>query len=227
MRFLLSPLFPTPARPGAAALALGLHAGIIAAAMGHAGVSAGPTVEPPPIVLPVLTGPLDGPPGAPSRGAPVGPAPLPPAPADPIGLPPPLDPLALPEPGSTRLGARPGPVDVILRGGAPGGRAIGPPDEPTLTPPVLLGRLDLRFPPQHRPGLVDVEYVIDTTGRMDPSSYHVVGHPDAGLAALVEEALRNARFRPARIGDHVVSVRVRQRFRFEQGDEGGLTAPIR
>ena len=64
-------------------------------------------------------------------------------------------------------------------------------------------------------GLVQIEYVVGINGRMDPRSVRVVAssHPGFLLAAL--DALKGARFRPARKGGRAVPVLVQQTIRFQ------------
>lgn len=63
-------------------------------------------------------------------------------------------------------------------------------------------------------GWVEVEYVVNTDGRVDRRSLRVLAssHPAFLLSAL--EAIGRARFRPARRGSHPVAVLVRQTIRF-------------
>ena len=65
-------------------------------------------------------------------------------------------------------------------------------------------------------GVVQVEYVVGSDGRVDPQSVRVLAstHPAFLLAAL--EALRDARFKPARRGGRSIAVLVQQTIRFRQ-----------
>ncbi len=63
-------------------------------------------------------------------------------------------------------------------------------------------------------GLVQLQYVVGTDGRVDEQSIHVLtsSHPAFLLAAL--QALRDSRFKPARRGGRPVAVLVQQTIRF-------------
>ena len=227
----MAPILPAAngrsGQPFAAALALMMHAGLIAVALDRTAATAPQPVNPvTPIVLPIVDAPVPQRfPGAPGA-APGSPVLLPPAPPDPTfgGLHPVIAPLPLSfpdgvsrpvDPARFTIPPRSGPV--ILPGANPG----------EVIPPRLLDSLNVRFSPDQPAGVVDVEYVIETTGRMELSSYHVVGHPDSGLAALVRSALVKAHFQPAREGDHPVRALVRQRFRFERGGSAEVGASVR
>ncbi len=89
---------------------------------------------------------------------------------------------------------------------------------PTWYPSSLLYPRDsaLGHPVQ---GRVVMELVIDTTGRVDPSSVVVVSRPDTGLDLPAFEFALKARFRPGRIAGRPVRVRVRLPLEFR-------TAPV-
>lgn len=84
--------------------------------------------------------------------------------------------------------------------------------------PELLDELRPRYPEGLRragvSGLVHLEYVVDSEGRMDTRSVRVVAstHPGFLLAAL--QALRSAHFKPARRGGRRIPVLVQQTIRF-------------
>ena len=84
--------------------------------------------------------------------------------------------------------------------------------------PRLIGMLRPHYPDGLQraqvSGRVQIEYVVGINGRMDPRSVRVVvsSHPGFLLAAL--DALRGARFRPARKGGRTVPVLVQQTIRF-------------
>ncbi len=214
MRLVLSSS-PPRRQPFAAALALAVHAGVITALLGRAAAPVPSSTAPDPAIpLPLWPAELDtGSPGAPA-GAPATLETLLPAPAPLAGPGPVISPLPLP-PG-VGSGNPTGPV------GLPGRISGGPVRwdhvlaDQEVQPPRMLDSLELPFPPGARGGLVEVEYVITTTGRVDLSSYHVMGNPDSALAAAVRGALAVARFRPALRGDRPVRSVVRQRFRFER-----------
>ena len=85
-------------------------------------------------------------------------------------------------------------------------------------PPVLLQELHPRYPEALQrtgvSGLVQVQYVVGRNGRIDERSVRVLGssHPAFLLSAL--EALRNARFKPARRSGRPEAVLVQQTIRF-------------
>jgi len=85
-------------------------------------------------------------------------------------------------------------------------------------PPKLIGELHPRYPRGLEragvTGVVRVEYVVGTTGRMDARSVRVLAstHPGFVLAALA--ALGDARFRPARRNGRPSAVLVQQTIRF-------------
>jgi TonB family protein len=64
-------------------------------------------------------------------------------------------------------------------------------------------------------GLVQAQYVVDTTGRVDTSSVTVVQSDDPRFTASVLTALGQMRFRPARRGGRPVRQLVEQQFRFK------------
>ena len=64
-------------------------------------------------------------------------------------------------------------------------------------------------------GLVKIEYVVGINGRMDPQSVRVVASSHPGFLRAALDALRGARFRPARKGGRTVPVLVQQTIRFQ------------
>lgn len=84
--------------------------------------------------------------------------------------------------------------------------------------PELTEELHPRYPDSLRragvSGLVRVQYVVGSDGRMDPQTITVLAssHPAFLLSAL--EALHDARFKPARRGGRPVAVLVQQTIRF-------------
>ncbi|HET8835968.1 MAG TPA: TonB family protein [Gemmatimonadales bacterium] len=64
-------------------------------------------------------------------------------------------------------------------------------------------------------GQVDATYVVDTTGRVDPSTFQVLASADSLFTASVRTALADTRFRPARRAGKAVRQLVAQRFRFK------------
>jgi protein TonB len=85
-------------------------------------------------------------------------------------------------------------------------------------PPELLEALSPRYPDGLRragvSGLVQVQYVVGSNGRIREGTVRVVvcSHPDFALATL--DALHDARFKPARRGGRPEAVLVQQTFRF-------------
>jgi TonB family protein len=63
-------------------------------------------------------------------------------------------------------------------------------------------------------GRVDLEFVIDTAGRVEPSSLRVLESTHPAFEAAAREALARASFRPARLGSHPVRQLTRQAIRF-------------
>jgi periplasmic protein TonB len=63
-------------------------------------------------------------------------------------------------------------------------------------------------------GRVALEFVIDTTGRVEPASLRVLESTHAAFETAAREALARAVFRPARLGAHPVRQLTRQAIRF-------------
>lgn len=63
-------------------------------------------------------------------------------------------------------------------------------------------------------GAVDLEFVVDTTGRADPATLHVISSSHDRFTAAVRAALEDARFVPGRYNGHAVRTLVRRRFEF-------------
>jgi TonB-like protein len=77
------------------------------------------------------------------------------------------------------------------------------------------------YPPelsaQGKEGKVDATYVVDTTGRVDPTTFRVLQSDDSLFTESVRTSLGEALFRPAkRSGQHVRQL-VQQRFSFKLG----------
>ena len=64
-------------------------------------------------------------------------------------------------------------------------------------------------------GQVVASYVVDTAGRVDTTTIHVLGSDHPRFTESVRTALTEARFRPATRGGHTVRQLVQQRFRFK------------
>jgi protein TonB len=85
-------------------------------------------------------------------------------------------------------------------------------------PPELAHYLHPRYPEALRQagvsGAVQLEYVISTEGRVDPGSIRVLQSRHAAFTAAATEAVRGARFKPARRSGRPVAVLVQQTIRF-------------
>jgi protein TonB len=64
-------------------------------------------------------------------------------------------------------------------------------------------------------GSVEMRFVVDTLGRVEPGSATVLVSTDPRFTAAVEEALPRLRFTPARHGGRAVRMLVQMPFRFE------------
>jgi len=64
-------------------------------------------------------------------------------------------------------------------------------------------------------GQVDATYVVDTTGRVDTSTFQVLASADSLFTESVRTALAETHFRPARRSGKAVRQLVAQRFRFK------------
>jgi len=74
-------------------------------------------------------------------------------------------------------------------------------------------------------GDVRARYVVDTTGRVDTTTIHILESDDPRFAESVRTALGGMRFRPARRGSMVVRQLVEQRFRFRIAPPEQAIAP--
>ena len=87
-----------------------------------------------------------------------------------------------------------------------------------FAPAVLLAQPAPKYPAVlHSAGLsgtVMVEFVIDTTGRVEPVSIRVVESTHRGFDGSARAAVLGASFQPARLGPHSVRQLTRQRVRF-------------
>jgi periplasmic protein TonB len=102
---------------------------------------------------------------------------------------------------------------------APGG-AIG---EATVDEPVRVRVESMpRYPAVLRAigveGIVEMEFVVDTTGRADLATARIISSPDERFTAAVRSALRDTRFVPGRYQGRAVRTLVRRAFRFELED---------
>jgi TonB family protein len=84
--------------------------------------------------------------------------------------------------------------------------------------PELQGDLHLRYPAGLErtgvSGVVELEYVISSSGRVEPRSVRVLESPHPAFSAAATDAVSRARFSPARRGGQPVAVLVRQTIRF-------------
>jgi TonB family protein len=121
----------------------------------------------------------------------------------------------LPLPGSAR--AMIGPASRVLVDSLP---TISKPMETTgrSQSPELIGDLRPDYPMELRRagvrGMVRVEYVVGSNGRMDPRSLRVLYTTHPGFVLTTYQALRKARFRPAQRNGQPVAVTVQQIIRF-------------
>jgi protein TonB len=65
-----------------------------------------------------------------------------------------------------------------------------------------------------RDGEVVAQFVIDTTGRVDMSTFEVMKSTDKSFTVAVEKTLPDMRYYPAEIGGHKVRQLAQQDFRF-------------
>jgi protein TonB len=80
--------------------------------------------------------------------------------------------------------------------------------EPPTYPPVLKAA--------GITGVVEVQYVVDTLGRVEPASITANSATRPPFLDAVRHSLGAARFRPARVRGHPVRQLVQQRFRFDR-----------
>jgi TonB family protein len=64
-------------------------------------------------------------------------------------------------------------------------------------------------------GVVEMEFVIDTTGRANLATAHVLSSPDERFTTAVRSALREARFVPGRYRGRAVPTLVRRAYHFQ------------
>jgi protein TonB len=215
-----------------------LHAAVIgAAAVGTARATAAPDEPPPEQLLFVAPPPAPAPapptPRAPAPPAAPAPATAPTAPTTPVPpLPAPVtvpDVIAPPAPATLppdfferrALGAPP--ASAGAPGGTPGGTGVAPSDgvwssnlvEREVVP---LGGAAPRYPETLRgagvEGEVVAEFVVDTTGRVEPATVTFPQRAHPLFEQAVRQALRGMRFRPAEAGGRTVRQLVRQPFVF-------------
>ncbi len=76
----------------------------------------------------------------------------------------------------------------------------------------------LKMLQQHISGSVAAQYIVDTTGFADTSSFHVLNTPRPEFIQAVKDVLPYMRFEPARIGSTKVRQLVEQQFSFKISD---------
>lgn len=85
-------------------------------------------------------------------------------------------------------------------------------------PAVLVHQVAPVYPPALRlagvEGSVDVRFVVDTLGRVEPASIDVLESTDSGFHQPARQAVLGARFNPARLGDARVRQLTKQRISF-------------
>src|SRR5262249_15417912 len=74
-------------------------------------------------------------------------------------------------------------------------------------------------------GSVSAQYVVDTTGFADTSSFHVMKATNPGFVQAVREALPYMRFKPAKIGPLKVRQLVEQTFTFRITNDTVVAPP--
>lgn len=110
-------------------------------------------------------------------------------------------------------------------GGEPTGAGAGPPEggvhsvrQVEVPAAMLAGGRSPRYPESLRAsrteGRVVVQFVVDTTGRVEPGTVRVVSSSDDRFAAAVRTALPSLRFAPARAGGGRVRQLVELPFEF-------------
>lgn len=70
-------------------------------------------------------------------------------------------------------------------------------------------------------GAAEIEFVVDTDGRVPADSIHVLFASRDEFSAQAREAISRARFHPGHVDGRPAAMRVRQRFTFESSDRSG------
>jgi TonB family protein len=153
-----------------------------------------------------------------------------PAPVPPMIDPPPLDPSEIRSSGPTvaellasasQTGATPA-VAATSPDGVAARSSAAPRDELEVDDPVqLLEQPPVRYPPALAQagvaGRVELEFVVDTLGRVDPRSVRTLTSTQPEFEAAARGAVLVSRFRPAQWHGQVVRQVARQSFRFRTG----------
>jgi len=211
---LIASRVPRRRSPGGFAASVALHGILVAGAVvatAHVPVRHAPRAE----LLVTYVAPAVRP-HAPAPTTPAGALPVPAAPRIinvPLTVPdgiPPIDPLR------TAIGAD---DPFIFRVGVPSqpavpGPAVDDPGAPFLDTQVEVPvAFDPRSPMPRYPqllkdagveGLARLRFVVDTLGRVEPGTVHVVESTHPAFALAVQAALPGMRFTPARVGNHKV-----------------------
>jgi protein TonB len=209
-----------------------LHSAVIGAAVvGTARAATAPDEDRAEEIVYVAPATREPPPPAPAAPRPATVAPrseaMPALPAAPTLDFPPIVPTEIPPPGSVLTNADEFTNGLRARpdasGDAPTGSGLPSTSEiwsPNLVEREVqpLGGSAPRYPEMLRSanveGTVIMEFVVDTTGRVEPSGVRVVEGAHPLFEAAVRQALRGMRFRPAEAGGHRVRQLVRQPFTF-------------
>jgi TonB family protein len=160
---------------------------------------------------------------------------------DPVPVLPVIDPPTLPTPdiGSSS----PTVAELLASGSGTGGSPVianGSPsgvaarlsaelrDELEVDQPVeIVEQPSLRYPPALAQagvvGRVELEYVVDTLGRVEPGSVRTLASTQPEFEAVARRAVLASRFRPAEWRGQLVRQRARQSFRF-RSTSGGSSA---
>lgn len=87
--------------------------------------------------------------------------------------------------------------------------------------PQVVSQPALRYPPVMEsagiPGQVDVQFVVDTTGRVEPGSLKVIQSSHKAFEEPAREAMLKFIFKPGKSHGHAVRVLVQQRMSFKIG----------
>jgi protein TonB len=136
--------------------------------------------------------------------------------------------------------ARPTPPDTS-RGDQARDTLTAPPVQPTAGPDSVFSVLDvdtavvrlassaapaypIKLLDAHIMGFVQAQYVVDTTGFADTSSFKVIKATNPGFIDAVKEALPYMRFHPAKIGSAKVRQLVEQQFSFRITDSTSVAS---
>lgn len=194
---------------------------LVVAATAHANpiVDPGHGVVVIPLQPPVENGPTERP-GRPGAGSPGSHTTLPSVP--PIDVSTPVD-APIPGTGPVTAAADTNLLSEIGRAGNSAGASLGGSgvaSDATIDVPVrALGDRAPAYPEMLRTagisGTVRVQFVVDTTGRAEPSSIRVLESTHALFTQSVLASLRNARFTPGEVSGHRVRTLVERSFRFD------------